>query len=58
MSELLERARNRARILNAAAAWGASEDGYLIEKLVERIEELEAAACPSSPVPVTQGAVA
>lgn len=41
MSELLERAQNRARILNAAAAWGACEDGYLIQNLVERIQALE-----------------
>lgn len=42
MDQLKQRARKRAAILHASAAWGSCGDGMLMEKLVERIEALEA----------------
>lgn len=41
MDQLKQRARERAAILHASAGWGSCGDGLLLEKLVERIEELE-----------------
>jgi hypothetical protein len=42
--DLLEFAERRAAILHASAAWGACEDGMLIEQLVRRIRKAERAA--------------
>jgi malate synthase len=39
---LIAHAKRRADILNASAAWGACDDGMLIQQLVARIEKLEA----------------
>jgi len=45
---LIAHAKRRADILNASAAWGACDDGMLIQQLVARIEKLEAQLIPTA----------
>ena len=39
--ELIKQATARAAILHASAAWGSDEDGHLVDRMIDRIEELE-----------------
>jgi len=41
--DLVKTATARAALLHASAAWGSDEDGHLIDRLLDRIEALQAA---------------
>ena len=45
MNDLYKQAARWAAIRHASAAWGSDEEGHMVNRLLDRIEELEQAMC-------------